>query len=94
MSDEKIDPEMEAYLARVLASVLDRLTAAGWIQSARNAQGLLIEWTPKGRAEAIRLREILNQLGDKLYADELASLLNIIDRLSPGGDEAAENALR
>lgn len=95
MSNGDLDPEVDAYLKRVLDSVLERLTAAGWIQSARDAKSLLIEWTPKGREQAILLRGILNQLGDKLYADELASLLNIIDRMSPGGtDEAAKRAIR
>jgi len=41
-------------------SVLARMTKAGWIQSARNDSGLLIEWTEAGGDASRKFRELFD----------------------------------
>ena len=91
---DDLSPQEKARMEKALESILDRLTQAGWIESARNRKGLLINWTAKGTESAKQLRMLFDQLGDEMFADELAALLNIIDTMSPGGtSEATENKL-
>jgi DNA-binding PadR family transcriptional regulator len=73
-------------LDKLTERVLDRMVRAGWLKGyARDAKGLVIEWTPKGKDAAIQFRGLFDQLGDEMSAPELAVLLNTIDNMSPGG---------
>lgn len=76
----------------VLESMLSRMVIAGWISGygidVKN-RGLLLEWTDKGTASCKQFRSLFEQLGEKIYADELAAFLTILDDMSPGGTDHA-----
>jgi hypothetical protein len=86
-------PEERKRLEEAAESMLERMTIAGWIESARNRQNLVIRWTQSGIEASRQVGILFNKLGPDIGAYELAALLNIVESLSPGGSESEGNAL-
>jgi DNA-binding MarR family transcriptional regulator len=93
MDEEPYEPmsqEDRERMQQIGAAVLERMTKAGWIESARNKTGVLIEWTPAGNEAAKQLGSLFSQLGDDLNAEELVVLRSFIETMSIGGGADAE----
>ena len=84
-----MDEKIRARMAKATQAMMERMTAAGWIQSARDNRGLLIEWTESGAKASKEFRVLFDKLGTEMSADELAAFMHIIDTMSPGGTDAA-----
>lgn len=90
MPYDETDPEDREEMQAAMISMLERLTAAGWLQSARGRGQVLVEWTDAGTEAAHQFRTLFDQLGDPLTMQEASALLVLLDGMSPAGGESSE----
>ncbi len=93
MSDE-LSPEEKEILDRALGAVLEKLTSAGWLESARDANNFAINWTELGKDAAMKLGILFRTIrAQEMNAIELSQLVEVIESMSPGGSDPSANAL-
>jgi hypothetical protein len=90
---ESFPPEGQEMFKHGLHAMLERMTRAGWLESARNKQNFVIRWTELGAEAATEFGILFDKLGPDLSAHELIALLHILDSMSPGGTDSESNSL-
>jgi hypothetical protein len=92
--DEMEPPqEWKEQIDAATKAVLERMTRAGWIQSAMNQKGFVIEWTESGKQAAKQFGALFDKLGRDMNPIEWIAFTGIIDDMSPGGIDPKENAI-
>jgi hypothetical protein len=93
MDEMEPSEEWKDQLNTATQAVLERMTGAGWIQSAMNQKGLLIEWTESGKEAAKQFGALFDKLGRDMHPMEWLAFTGIIDDMSPGGIDPKSNAI-